>query len=66
MKQTSLFQVFVSFTPDWDSFLTTENYFVLMAYSILGPSAVAVVTQSLQSGMIPDLLSEENTLFGSS
>lgn len=28
-----------------------------MAYSILGTSAVAVVTQSLQSGMNPDLLS---------
>lgn len=57
MKQTSLFHLFVNFTPGLDSFLTREKYFVLMAYSILGPSAVAVVTQSLQSGMNPDLLS---------
>lgn len=57
MKQTSVFHLFVSFTPDLDSFLTRQNYSVLMAYSVLVPSAVAVVTQSLQSGMNPDLLS---------
>lgn len=63
VKQTSLFHLLISFTSDLDSFLMRENNSLLVPYSISVPSAAAVVTQPLQSGMNPDLLLCRKTQF---